>query len=109
MQSNANPLTEGRRTCKKNTTTHPGNALKEALCICWPKEVIEREKREKEIMQEERIQRSIADGKCQAAGKDYIETLEANEDVTMAETKMVLPCWWVKGMNYLISGISQHI
>ena len=55
--------------------------------------MIEREKREKEIMQEERIQRSIADGKCQAAGKDYIETLEANEDVTMAETKMVLPCW----------------
>ena len=90
---------------KKNTTTHPGNVLKEALRICQPKEVIEKEKREKEIMQEERVQRSIADEKCQAAGKDYIETLEANEDVTMAETETVLPHQQVKGMNYLISGI----
>ena len=109
MQSNTNPLTDGRRTHEKNATTHPGNALKEALCIHQPKEVIEKEKREKEIMQEERIQRSIADGKHQAAGKDYIKTLETNEDVAMAETEMVLPHWPVKGMNYLISGINQHI
>ena len=69
--------------------------------------MIEKGKREKEIMQEERIQRSIADGKCQGAGKDYIETLEADEDVTMAETETVLPCQQVKGISYyyLISGI----